>query len=142
MITLGDVHFCMAEVSIITNDLEPALSHARKSLQIFDKHDRNGWRFAQAQNELSEAYISAGMYEHAIEQADLAIISYSVLEEPEYADWAQMNKGSLCVTLDGMTTHRRSLRIISITESKNLGQWTRSHSSMICRLLLAIHTDE
>ena len=94
---LGDVHFCMAEVSIITNDVESALSHARKSLEIFDKHDRNGWRFAQAQNELSEAYISAGMYEHAIEQADLAIVSYSVLEEPEYADWAQMNKGlSLC----------------------------------------------
>ena len=30
-------------------------------------------------------------------QADLAIISYSVLVEPEYADWARMNKGlSLC----------------------------------------------
>ena len=65
--------------------------------ELFDKHDRNAWRFAQAQNELSEAFLSAGMSEHAIEQADLAIVNYSVLEEPEYTSWAQMNEGlSLC----------------------------------------------
>ena len=45
MIRLGDIHLCMTEVAITTNDVASALSHANKSLEIFDRHDRNGWRY-------------------------------------------------------------------------------------------------
>ena len=37
------------------------------------------------------------MYDEAIREADIAIAKYGACEEPEYADWAQMNKGrALC----------------------------------------------
>lgn len=97
MITRGDIEGCLAQIASTNNDPPTAIRHAQKSLDIFKKLNGTDFRLPQAHNELCEAYIAAGRFEEAVEQADLAIHGYTVTIPPEYADWAQMNKGlSLC----------------------------------------------
>jgi len=97
MTTLADVHFCRAEIACITNDIVQAMSHAEKNLSILANLDPDDWRIPQGHNEAAEAYVAAGVWDMALNEADLAIIGYSQLPVPEYADWAVTNKGlSLC----------------------------------------------
>ena len=98
VITFGDVHGRQAQIGTLTNDVESALFHAKASLSIFEGHGDCGFRLPQANNELAEAYIAAGMYEEAIVDCDLATIRYKILpEECGYFEWSQINKGfSLC----------------------------------------------
>jgi tetratricopeptide (TPR) repeat protein len=96
-ITCGDNEGCMAQIANLQNDYQAAISHALKSIKIFEEHDKYGWRLPQAYNELSEAYIATGRWAEAAEQADMAIKGYFALPEDDYPDWAMMNKAfSLC----------------------------------------------
>lgn len=87
----------MAQVANLKGDYKAAISHAAKSVEIFEVHDNHGWRLPQAHNELCEAYIAAFRYEEAVEQADLAIGGYFALPYEDYPDWPVMNRAfSLC----------------------------------------------
>lgn len=92
-ITCGDNEGCMAQVANILGDYEAAIARAIKSVEIFEVHDKFGWRLPQAYNELSEAFVAARRWNEAVEQADLAIKGYFALPEDDYPDWAVMNKG-------------------------------------------------
>ncbi|KAI0147060.1 hypothetical protein GGR57DRAFT_264768 [Xylariaceae sp. FL1272] len=92
-LTAGDVHGCLYYIAIVTNDAQSAVSHCRTKIAIFNKLGENDWRLAQGHSELAESYNAAGLYEEAIREADIAIEKYSNCKIPEYADWAQMNKG-------------------------------------------------
>ncbi|RYN22169.1 hypothetical protein AA0115_g9324 [Alternaria tenuissima] len=91
-ITRGDAEGCLAQLLNLTNDYKAAMVHAKIAAGIFQVHDPLGWRMAQAQNEVCEAYIAASKYEEALQQAELSIKSYFALPEDDYPDWAVMNK--------------------------------------------------
>jgi hypothetical protein len=43
------------------------------------------------------AYLSAGQFENAVLQADLAIATYATLSDEEFPEWPTINKGqALC----------------------------------------------
>ncbi|CAN9380784.1 unnamed protein product [Alternaria alternata] len=91
-ITRGDAEGCLAQLLNITNDYKAAMVHAKVAAGIFQVHDPLGWRMAQAQNEVCEAYIAASKYQEALQQAELSMKSYFALPEDDYPDWAVMNK--------------------------------------------------
>lgn len=87
-------------MSFVLNDAPKAITHARRSIGIFEAcglKAEDKWRLPQAYNELCVAYLSAGQFEDAVVQADLAIASYAALPGEEYPEWPTINKGqALC----------------------------------------------
>jgi tetratricopeptide (TPR) repeat protein len=99
-ITHGDNEFCLAELSFVLNHAPKAITHARRSIEIFEVcglKAEDQWRLPQAYNELCVAHLSAGQFEDAVVQADLAIASYATTPGEEYPEWPTINKGqALC----------------------------------------------
>jgi tetratricopeptide (TPR) repeat protein len=109
----------MAQVANLKGDYEAAILHAANSVEIFEVHDKHGWRLPQAYNELCEAYIAAHRYEEAVEQADLAIQGYFALPEDDYPDWAVMNRAFSLCHLDRLEEASEVLKdYLSLREAK------------------------
>ena len=97
ILTIGDLSCCFTQIAQIDHQPDLAISLSRETVKIFEKHEPDGWRLPQAYNDIGESYIAAGCFEEGVVHCDLAIVGYQRLPSPEYADWAQMNKGiALC----------------------------------------------
>ncbi|KAL8899444.1 MAG: hypothetical protein Q9207_006202 [Kuettlingeria erythrocarpa] len=95
--TMGDISGCLTQIALIDHEPELALSLSKTTIKIFEEHDPHGWRLPQAYNDIGESYIALGFFEESVVYCDRAIVGYQNVSEPEYADWAQMNKGiALC----------------------------------------------
>lgn len=98
-------------------------------MEIFQRHDPKGWRLCQAYNELCFAYIAAGRYEEGVEKADLAISGYRALSEPEYPDWATVNKAFCLCNLKRYDEASSVLEGYLEYRKENFGPWVDDRES-------------
>ena len=90
-------------MAFVLNDAPAAIAHARRSIEIFEAcglQAEDKWRLPQAYNELCVAHLSAGQFEEAVLQADLAIATYATLHNQEFPEWPTINKGQALCNLE------------------------------------------